>query len=223
MATGRTLNRAISRIIKTNGQKVVIYNNWNTDSQTSFETIGMKSKDYFLFTEQLDIQRDSVIQVKNGRDYWRVLDTEEEFAGNALLSFKVFVVKIDAQGLETRPSSQQPSAVFHGDFIGAFQQGGSQNTQTVNIQINQKFDDAFNQVLKAIQDDKHLDEDLKEDAIEALQKLPGLAQREQTESVMKRAKEKLDVVNSAISTSKELALIAAPYLIELAKYFHFSG
>lgn len=220
MSIGRAMKKGTETALKLDGQNVIIYNNWNTDAQTQFDARALKGKGKFSFAESLDIQRGSVIQIKGGKDYWRVVDTEEMFSDDILYEFEVLVEKIDGQGVQTRPSNQQASAVFHGDITGAVQIGGNQNTQNVHIQINTQFDNAFNRVLELIQQDTVLDEYQKEDAIDALQKLPELAKKEQTESIIKRAKEKLDVVNSAISTSKELAVISAPYLIELARYFH---
>jgi hypothetical protein len=222
MSIGQAKRAGLEIKIKTQGQAVIVYNHWNTESQTQFDARALKGKTNFRFLEQLDIQRGSVIQIKNSRDYWLVKDTEDKVMDDVLYEFEVLVEKIDEQGLQTRPLSQQASAVFHGDITGAVQIGGSQNTQTVNIQINTQFDNAFNKVLELLQKDTNLDEYQKEDAIDALQKLPELAKKEPSESVMKRAKEKLYVVNSSISTGKELAAIAAPYLLELAKYFHIS-
>jgi hypothetical protein len=223
MANGGFMKAAMEQMLVYQGQTVIVHNDWKTNSETQVEVRALKGKYSFEFTEIGDVRLDSVLQVKGGSDYWRVIDIEENFDGNVIYSYKVSVSRLDGQGNPVKSSyPQQASAVFHGDITGAVQIGGSQNTQTVNIQINTQFNNAFNKVLELIQKDSHLDEFQKEDAIDALQKLPELAKKEPSESVMKRAKEKLDVVNAAISTSKELALIAAPYLIELAKYFHIA-
>lgn len=130
-------------------------------------------------------------------------------------------LRLGMKRIEMERKKNENARVNIGDnFTGAVQIGGSQNTQTVNILINTQFDNAFNKILELLQKDTHLDEYQKEDAIDALQKLPDLAKKEPSESIMKRAKEKLELITSAISVSKETAIIAAPYLLELARYFH---
>jgi hypothetical protein len=221
MANGGFMKAAMEQMLVYQGQTVIVYNDWKTTSETQVEVRALKGKKSFEFTEIGDVRLDSVLQVKGGSDYWRVIDIEENFDGNAIYCYKVSVSRLDGQGNPVKSSyPQQASAVFHGDFIGAFQQGGSQNTQTVNIQINTQFDNAFNKVLELLQKDTTLDDYQKEDAIDALQKLPDLAKKEPSESIMKRAKEKLDLITSTISVSKETAIIAAPYLLEFARFFH---
>jgi hypothetical protein len=161
-----------------------------------------------LFHTQ-ELARDVVVKIHESKEY-------QDIVYQARIDLRICMKRIKME----RTKSEKSHINIEGDFTGALQVGGSQNSQTVNIQINTQFDNAFNKVLDLLQKDTHMGEYQKEDAIDALQKLPELAKKEPSESNMKRAKEKLDVVNSAISTSKELAAIAAPYLLELAKYFH---
>lgn len=102
--------------------------------------------------------------------------------------------------------------------IKASLQGGIQVDESQDI--SPTFDEAIDSLLKLINDDATLDKYQKEDAVDALKKLPPLAQEEQTEIVIKRAKDKLEVVNSIISISRDLAEMASPYLPVIAQPFH---
>lgn len=101
-------------------------------------------------------------------------------------------------------------------------QGGVQTGESPDLAINidPKFDEAIASLLELIHQDTTLDKYQKEDAVDALNKLPGLAREEQTERVIKRAKDKLELFRSIISISPELDGLTAPHLPIITQHFH---
>lgn len=226
MGSGDDFREITDEYLNEFGQIVIVYNDWDYDKSPSFEataydeTMGEKPGcAIFCFGEAQDIRTGAVIQVKGARDLWRVVDTKDSIMSGVYLKYEAHAVKISETGKEVYPSSHN-SAVFHGPVTGGVQVGGQHNIQNVSINVNPKFDEAISSLMKLINEDIKLDKYQKEDAIEALKKLPDLAKEEQTEGVIKRAKDKLEIVQSIISVSKDLALVAAPYLPAIAEHFH---
>jgi hypothetical protein len=212
---------AFNDLLRTFGAIVIVYNDWNTVDQSQFESKAIKGGKHdtrpdFRFQERVDIRVGSVIQIKGGNDLWRVVDTQDRFVGSEFYCFEASVLKIDQQGKALRPS-RDATVVFHGPVTGGVQVGGSHNLQTVTV--NQQFNESINRLREAIEGSSELTTYQKEDAIEALCKLPALAKEEPSEGVIKRAREKLELVKSVISIGKDLAIVAMPYLEAIAKHW----
>ena len=210
-------------MLRSVGCTVIIYNNWDTPDQRQFEEKALQntkqstSQKVFQFESMINVAVGSVIQIKGSNDLWRVVDTEDNFVGGEFFCFEAFVVKIDKQGKETRPSLDARVHIG-GSVIGALQVGGEGNVQNISIVISPKFDDAVSNLLKIVSDSS-LPNLEKEDAIEAIQRLPQLANLEKSPTVIERAKQRLDLVKSTIETGTTLAPIALPYLQYLYQWF----
>ena len=212
---------AFNHALETFGATVIVYNDWNTGDQRQFESKAIKGQKRgerpdFRFKERMDIKVGSVIQIKGGNDLWQVIDTEDRFVGSEFYCFEAYVVKIDRQG-RNLSSSKDATVVIHGPVTGGVQVGGSHNVQTVTV--NQQFNESFNRLREAIEGSPELTSYQKEDAIEALDKLPALANEERSEGIIKRAKEKLEIVKSVISIGKDLTIVAMPYLEAIARHW----
>lgn len=172
----------------------------------------------FLLSKAASIECGHQFQYRGGgNDWWEVIDREEEWSGaNEMIGHLVTVERVGKDRKRTARKNE-PGVVIGGSFIGALQVGGSHNVQVVSV--NQTFDESFNKLRKAIEGSEEITKWQKEDAVDALCKLPALAKEERTDGAIKRAKEKLEVVKSAISIGKDLAVIAMPYLEALAKHW----
>lgn len=173
--------------------------------------------DAFLVSKAHPIARGYQLQYLEGTDWWEVIDKEEEWSGsNAMIGYLVTVERVgeDRKRIEKRNES---GVVIHGPVTGGIQVGGTHNVQTVTV--NQQFNESFNRLREAIDGSPELTSYQKEDAIEALNKLPALADAGMSEDVTGRAKDKLEMVKSVISIGKDLAIVAMPYLEALARHW----
>jgi len=96
-------------------------------------------------------------------------------------------------------------------------QTGNQNTQNVVININPAFNEAISQLVELIHG-SNLDEVKKEDAIEALERLPKLAQKDKSPDVIEAATKRLNLLKMSFDVVK-LAAQAGPYLQYLYHWF----
>ena len=78
------------------------------------------------------VQRDNVLQIKDSRDFWRVVDAEEDYQYGIATKLQVRVVKIDQSGNEIQLNASG-RAVFNAPVYGGVQIGGQKNTQSVSI------------------------------------------------------------------------------------------
>jgi hypothetical protein len=106
---------------------------------------------------------------------------------------------------------------FHGPVYGV-QSGGQRNTQNVQVNINPDFNENLTKLIELI-NNSSLSELQKEDALEALERLPKLAQKEKTIDVMEAAKKRLDLVKTTIEVGTNLSTMALPYLQYLYHWF----
>ncbi len=59
----------------------------------------------------------------------------------------------------------------------------------------------------------------KEDTIEAANRLPELAKKEQSSGVIERVKQRLELINNTLKPAQELYNKAKPFLLELYTFF----
>jgi hypothetical protein len=104
---------------------------------------------------------------------------------------------------------------FHGTVYGV-QTGGQYNTQ--NVVINRDFNESISKLTELV--NKCTASDIqREDAVEALERLPKLAQKEKSPDVIEAAKKRLDLVKTTLEISTNLSQIAMPYLKYLYNWF----
>ena len=97
---------------------------------------------------------------------------------------------------------------------------GNNNAQHTIIS-NGGFDKAVVDIVRLI-GTSDLHEEDKKDALQAIERVSQLAQKDKSEDTIKRAKDKLDIVKSVIENGKALGEIAGPLLVTLYNYFGLS-
>jgi hypothetical protein len=112
----------------------------------------------------------------------------------------------------------QTIANFYGDFTGAFQQNGTQNTQTVSISENSKFAGAISELLQLVRTSSLNPHD-KDDAIEVIERLPKLAQDKQNPEALERAEKRLSSLETILSKGGSILEMARPALKIVADWF----
>ena len=100
-------------------------------------------------------------------------------------------------------------------------QTGNQNTQTVFINVNPDFNEALSKLL-ALVHSSTMTEVQKDDAIEALERLPKLAQQERTPDLIEAATKRLNFLKGAFEVVK-LSGPTLPYLERLYHWFQSLG
>lgn len=223
MNIGDDVRMAFEDMLEMAGQTIIVHNNWKTPQATSYEVRGRQSAEknrpqnvLFLFKDRINLKAGSVIQIKMGNDFWKVIDTEDKIVGDTYINFQVRVVKISDEG-KTINNSQSGHTIFNAPVYGGIQVGGN-NVQNINISIQTELNENIEKLISLITNSS-IPTLEKEDAIEALKRIPELAKKEQTEEVINRVKTRLDIVKSALEIGKELAPIAGPLLIVIAKAF----
>jgi hypothetical protein len=108
MNIGRAHLKAFEVAMRVAGQTILVHENFNTPQATYFEVRGMKvdqgrASVVFQFPEALEIPLGAVLQIKGGRDYWRVTDTEDIFQQDVFINVEARVQKINVAGEPTRP------------------------------------------------------------------------------------------------------------------------
>lgn len=115
-----------------------------------------------------------------------------------------------------------PAQVFQNTFnaaVGALQQGGQNNTANVNQNISlPDCDELVAKLSELIQSSSLSDLD-KEDTIEAANRLPELAKKEQLPGVIERVKQRLELINNTFKPAEELYDKSKPLLLGLYTYF----
>lgn len=224
MSAGHQFRDGFNHFLERLGQTIIVHNNWGQPNATSFEVCGLKNNEkgkpqnvMFQFKERVDIKVGSVLQLKQGNDLWRVVDTEDEIVNDTFIYFEAKVVKMSPDGKDVQTGSKS-QAIFNAPVYGGVQVGGSQNVQNISIDSQSNVAELTAKLVDLIKQSSVPDLN-KDDAIEALQRLPDLANKNQTEEVLTRVKTRLDIVKTAIDMGKDLAPIAPPLLLALSKLF----
>ena len=121
------------------------------------------------------------------------------------------------------PTAHFPAQVFQNTFnaaVGALQQGGQYNTANVNQNNSLSECNEFVAKLSELIQSSSLSDLEKEDTIEAVNRLPELAKKEQSPGVIERVKQRLELINNTLKPFQELYGKCKPLLIGLYKCFN---
>jgi hypothetical protein len=225
MSIGHTFQNGFKMMMNLHGTDVLIHKKFGAPNQTTSQVRGLKNSEknkpekvIFQFPQLEDIDVGDVVQLKAGRDQWRVIDTEDNIHGNVLVSFDVKVQKLNGAP-EINPSSSpsRNSVVIHGPVYGAVQVGSHSSTQSVVVNFSEVESSLC--ALKKLIPKSEATELKKEEALFALERIAQLSKKEKNSEVIALAKDKLEIVKNTIQTAVELGKIAAPHIGLLAQFF----
>jgi hypothetical protein len=206
------------------GVDVFIYQNWQSEQMSSIEARAMKErgKQYFEFPLGTRVNKDDVVQIKGSQDFWRVLDTEEEYKFGIAVKLHVRVVKIDHLGNEIRLNSEGRAVYYtvnvHGDNRANIQQGGQGNVQTTNITNNTSFVKAIRELTEVI-DNSSLTPVNKIESQSDIQALQRLGELEQTPEVKEAAKSRIESIEKTISLTADMVSLGMPIIMFIRAFF----
>lgn len=167
--------------------------------------IGGNSK-FDLFAQTLD-EKGEV----NGHIYGGTIDKIVE--ESTLLCLRLQMSDQEVNENKTNSESSN-NAVFNAPIYGGVQIGGTQNSQ--NVAKNTEIEKVVSELIGLLKNSALSDLD-KEDAIEAVSKVPDLTKREQSQDIIERIEKRLTTTATIIQKSKDLALLAAPAIDFLQK------
>ncbi len=214
MSAGHSFKQGFQSFLHSMGGTVFVHRHWGTPQQTTVELRGLKNSEknrphnvLFQFPERIDVSAGDVIQQKGALDLWRVVDVEDCVHGDIYVYFEAKVEKMSAPSKHAATGAQ---VVVHGPNYGGIQVAGTHSTQSMNVEI-----------LKIEENLKHLRSlaaqlpisDLeKEEVGLAIDRISQLAAKPRSGDVIVKTREKLDLVKSVFSISKDLAALAMPYI-----------
>jgi|SRR5882724_9015049 len=101
MDTARLLQSQFKTMLYTAGQSVLVHNNWNTATASTFELRGLKSwlvsnpaQIVFQFSRRVEIGPGSVLQTKGGQDLWKAIEVKDHLVGREYIKFEVWVASL---------------------------------------------------------------------------------------------------------------------------------
>lgn len=115
---GEALREAFEATLEVLGNTFVIHDNFGSSDAKTFEAVGLKEIDekgktpVFQFLDPIDVKIGSIIQIKGGRDFWKVVDTEDVVEYGTFVKFEVYIEKVDISGQPTRLSVRRGDT-FH--------------------------------------------------------------------------------------------------------------
>jgi uncharacterized protein (DUF608 family) len=154
--------------------------------------------------------------VKGAEDTWRVTETEDHLVGGVFINCEARVQRVGQDlrgGRETSRNQIVINAPVH-----ALQVDSMLSSQTVITHETSAVITAVTELSRAVEKSQ-LPELDREEVILALQRVAELSKREKTPDVIKKANEKLELIRNTLEISKDLALVAAPYLPILYQAF----
>jgi len=221
MSIGHQFRQGFEMILQQMGGTVIVYKNWGTPDETSFQVRGLKnneknrpSKVMFQFAERIDAQPGDVLQQKGATDLWRVVDVEDTIETDVFVLFEAKVEKLTAR----RGDWNRASQVFvNGPNYGGIQVAGSHSTQAMSVEAA-RIDENLGK-LRALVNKLSLNELDQEEVSLAIDRLSQLARKPRSEEVIAKAKERLDLVKSIFEVSKDFAALAAPSIGVVSQFF----
>jgi len=222
--SGETFKGVFQNFYNSYGQIITVIRNYGSPEESSFDLRALKNSKkgrpddvMFQFAEQVDVRIDDIIKLKQGRDLWKVYDIEDKIIGDVYVNFEAKVVKVNPNGIEITKNKKEQT-VFNAPIYGGVQVGGQNNSQNISINIQNEIDKILNELQKVIVK-SNIEELQKEDAEEAIIRISKLSKQEQNEQTISRLKSRIELLREIINTGKELAPLATPLIISLAKLF----
>jgi hypothetical protein len=214
---------AIGKMMHLAGCTIIVHKAWGTPEHSSFEVRGLKNSEknrpqkvIFQFPESIDVQVGDFLQQKGARDMWRVVEVEDELQDDVYILFEARVEKATGNGAELTRQSR-PSVVIQGHVYGGVQIDSPNANQHVSVQLLQV--DENIRKLRELMQNMSVDELEREDGLAALERISQLARKPKTPDVIKKAKEKLELVKAMFDLAKDVGTVAAPYITLLANAF----
>jgi len=219
MSIGNSFKHGFQQIFLHMGGTVLVHKNWGTPQQTTVELRGLKNSEknrpqnvMFQFPERLDIATGDVIQQKGAQDLWRVTDIEDSVHGDVYVNFEAKVEKMSGP---IKPAHSGAQVVVHGPNYGGIQVAGGHSTQSMTVELALVHENL--KQLRSLGATLPVSDLDKEELELTLDRVGQLAAKPKSDDVAAKMREKLDIVKSVFSVSKDIAALAMPYIGMIAE------
>lgn len=161
---GEALREAFEAKLEALGQAFLVHSNLNTPDASQFEVAGLIKSEgkiagqmVFQFLDSIDVQAGSIIQIKGGRDYWKVIDTEDVVKYGTLVKFEVHVEKVNVTGQPTRSSSRVNTTYkteihLSNSTVGILNTGEIEDVQSISVNVSALAESGHAEMAKAIKE-----------------------------------------------------------------------
>jgi len=217
---GEHVKRGIHLLIDTNGGPVLVHRQYGTPDQETFEHFAMKNHKkgrpddrMFQFKERIDVQVGDVIQQKESRDVWRVIELEDRVQAGAFTCMEAKIEKLNAA--PSRRDTQVNNVTIHGDNYGGVQVGTENSSQHTHTSV---VCDSVDRLMQLVDDSDLADLD-KEDATAELDRIKKLAERDATPEVLDRLSKRVNIFRNTVAGATGLATVIEPYIETIVKAF----
>ena len=217
---GEQFKRGIHLLIDTNGGPVHVHRNYGTPDQETFEHFAMKNHKkgrpddrMFQFKERVDVQVGDVIQQKESRDLWQVIELEDRVQAGSFTCMEAKIEKMNAA--PSRKGTQVNKVEIHGDNYGGVQVGTENSSQYTHTSIVY---DSVDRLMQLVNDSDLADLD-KEDAEAELDRIKKLADRDATPDVLDRVNKRVSIFRNTVAGATALAAVIEPYIETIVKAF----
>ena len=219
MSIGNTFKHSFQMMLQHAGSTILVHKCWGTPQQTTSELRGLKNSEknrpqnvMFQFPERIDVAAGDVIQQKGAQDLWRVVDVEDCVEGDVYVYFEAKMEKMSGPPKHTPLGAQ---IVVQGANYGGIQVSGPHSTQSMSVEVIQVQENLKH--LRSLATQLPISDLEKEELGLAIDRVGQLAAKPKSEDVLAKAREKLDLIKSVFSVSKDLASLAIPYIAMIAQ------
>lgn len=161
---GEALREAFEAKLEALGQPFIVHSNLNTPDASQIEVNGLIESEgrstgrmVFQFLDPIDVQAGSILQIRGGRDYWKVVDTEDIVKYGVLVKFEVYVEKVNIAGQPTRSSSRGNTTYkteihLSNSTVGILNTGEIEDVQSISVNISTLAESGHAEMAKAIKE-----------------------------------------------------------------------
>jgi hypothetical protein len=161
---GEALREAFEAKLEALGQAFIVHSNLNTPDASQVEVTGLIKTEgrstgrmVFQFLDPIDIQAGSILQIKGGRDYWKVVDTEDVVKYGTLVKFEVYVEKVNIAGQPTRSSSRGNTTYkteihLSNSTVGILNTGEIEDVRSISVNVSTLAETGHAEMAKAIKE-----------------------------------------------------------------------
>ena len=218
MNAGHTFKQGFNGLLKRLGGTILVHKNHGKQDNSITEHMGLKNhkehnpdKIMFQFSEKIDINVGDVLQQKESSDLWEVYETSDNIVAGTFIFFEAYVTKSGSK--IAHPSSGTTSVIIEGANLGGIQIGTTNSKQKVSVTVS-PVKPELEALRRLVIEATDIDELDKEDIQLALDRVEDLSTRDKSPGLIKKVKDKIDLIETLLNVSVK-ASAAAPHFLAI--------
>jgi hypothetical protein len=161
---GEALREAFEATLEELGQPFIVHSNINTPDASQIDVNGLIKSEgkntgrmIFQFLDPIDVKAGSILQIKGGRDFWKVIDTEDVVKYGVLVKFEIYVEKVNIAGQPTRFLSRGNTTYkteihLSNSTVGILNTGEIEDVQSISVNVSTLAESGHAEMAKAIKE-----------------------------------------------------------------------